>query len=585
MNIKKLILTNLPYLLFAYPFDKLAQAFRLAPGADLSAKLLSIQDGFSMAFASPAPSLEPADLLIGIAGALILRLAVYMKGKNAKKYRHGMEYGSARWGTPADIAPYMDKDFFNNIPMTQTERITMSSRPKQPKYARNKNILVIGGSGSGKTRFFCKPSLLQAHSSYVCTDPKGTLLPEIGSFLERKKYRIKCLNLINFKKSMRYNPLAYIRSEKDILKLVNALILNTKGEGEKSSEDFWVKAERLYYSALIGYIWYEAPEEERNFITLLDLINASEAREDDETYQSPVDILFQQLEEKEPDHFAVKQYRKFKMAAGKTLKSILISCGARLAPFDIKELRDLMETDELELDTLGDSKTALFVIISDTDNTFNFVAALMYSQLFNLLCDKADDFYGGRLPVHVRLILDEFANIGQIPNFDKLIATIRSREISASIILQSQSQLKTIYKDAADTIVGNCDSTLFLGGKEKSTLKEISELLGKETIDSYNQSENRGAQTSHGLNYQKLGKELMTQDELAVMDGGKCIFMLRGVRPFLSEKYDLTKHPNYRYTADADPKNVFDMERYMKKQRAVVKPTDSFEVYEIDVTE
>ena len=585
MNMKKLILTNLPYLLFAYPFDKLAQAFRLAPGADLSAKLLSIRDGFSMAFASPAPSLEPADLLIGIAGALILRLAVCLKGKNAKKYRHGMEYGSARWGTAADIAPFVDKDFFNNIPMTQTERITMSSRPKQPKYARNKNILVIGGSGSGKTRFFCKPSLLQAHSSYVCTDPKGTLLPEVGSFLERKKYRIKCLNLINFKKSMRYNPLAYIRSEKDILKLVNALILNTKGEGEKSSEDFWVKAERLYYSALIGYIWYEAPEEERNFITLLDLINASEAREDDETYQSPVDILFQQLEEKEPDHFAVKQYRKFKMAAGKTLKSILISCGARLAPFDIKELRDLMETDELELDTLGDSKTALFVIISDTDSTFNFVAALMYSQLFNLLCDKADDFYGGRLPVHVRLILDEFANIGQIPNFDKLIATIRSREISASIILQSQSQLKTIYKDAADTIVGNCDSTLFLGGKEKSTLKEISELLGKETIDSYNQSENRGAQTSHGLTYQKLGKELMTQDELAVMDGGKCIFMLRGVRPFLSEKYDLTKHPNYRYTADADPKNVFDMERYMKKQRAVVKPTDSFDVYEIDVTE
>ena len=584
MNMKKLILTNLPYLLFAYPFDKLAQAFRLAPGADLSAKLLSIRDGFSMAFASPAPSLEPADLLIGIAGALILRLAVYLKGKNAKKYRHGMEYGSARWGTAADIAPFVDKDFFNNIPMTQTERITMSSRPKQPKYARNKNILVIGGSGSGKTRFFCKPSLLQAHSSYVCTDPKGTLLPEVGSFLERKKYRIKCLNLINFKKSMRYNPLAYIRSEKDILKLVNALILNTKGEGEKSSEDFWVKAERLYYSALIGYIWYEAPEEERNFITLLDLINASEAREDDETYQSPVDILFQQLEEKEPDHFAVKQYRKFKMAAGKTLKSILISCGARLAPFDIKELRDLMETDELELDTLGDSKTALFVIISDTDSTFNFAAALMYSQLFNLLCDKADDFYGGRLPVHVRLILDEFANIGQIPNFDKLIATIRSREISASIILQSQSQLKTIYKDAADTIVGNCDSTLFLGGKEKSTLKEISELLGKETIDSYNQSENRGAQTSHGLTYQKLGKELMTQDELAVMDGGKCIFMLRGVRPFLSEKYDLTKHPNYRYTADADPKNVFDMERYMKKQRAVVKPTDTFDVYEIDAT-
>ena len=584
MNMKKMFLLNLPYLLFVYPFDKLAQAFRLAPGADLSGKLLSIGDGFTAALFSPWLSFHPTDLLIGIAGAVVLRMAVYLKGKNAKKYRHGIEYGSARWGTAADIAPYMDKDFFQNIPLTQTERITMASRPKQPKYARNKNILVIGGSGSGKTRFFCKPSLLQAHSSYVCTDPKGTLLPEIGTFLERKKYRIKCLNLINFRKSMKYNPLAYIRSEKDILKLVNALIMNTKGEGEKSSEDFWVKAERLYYSALIGYIWYEATEEEKNFITLLDLINASEAREDDETYQSPVDLLFSQLEEREPDHFAVKQYRKFKMAAGKTLKSILISCGARLAPFDIKELRDLMEYDELELDTLGDQKTALFVILSDTDSTFNFVAALMYSQLFNLLCDKADDFYGGRLPVHVRLILDEFANIGQIPNFDKLIATIRSREISASIILQSQSQLKTIYKDAADTIVGNCDSTLFLGGKEKSTLKEISELLGKETIDLYNQSENRGSQVSHGLSYQKLGKELMTQDELAVMDGGKCIFMLRGVRPFLSDKYDLTRHPNYRYTADADPKNVFDMERYMKKQRAVVKPTDTFDVYEIDAT-
>lgn len=584
MNMKKLFLLNLPYLLFVYPFDKLAQAFRLAPGSDLSGKLLSIGDGFTAALSSLWLSFHPTDLLIGIAGAVILRMAVYLKGKNAKKYRHGIEYGSARWGTAADIAPYMDKDFFQNIPMTQTERITMASRPKQPKYARNKNILVIGGSGSGKTRFFCKPSLLQAHSSYVCTDPKGTLLPEIGAFLERKKYRIKCLNLINFRKSMKYNPLAYIRSEKDILKLVNALIMNTKGEGEKSSEDFWVKAERLYYSALIGYIWYEATEEEKNFITLLDLINASEAREDDETYQSPVDLLFSQLEEREPDHFAVKQYRKFKMAAGKTLKSILISCGARLAPFDIKELRDLMEYDELELDTLGDQKTALFVILSDTDSTFNFVAALMYSQLFNLLCDKADDFYGGRLPVHVRLILDEFANIGQIPNFDKLIATIRSREISASIILQSQSQLKTIYKDAADTIVGNCDSTLFLGGKEKSTLKEISELLGKETIDLYNQSENRGSQVSHGLSYQKLGKELMTQDELAVMDGGKCIFMLRGVRPFLSDKYDLTRHPNYRYTADADPKNVFDMERYMKKQHAVVKPTDTFDVYEIDAT-
>ena len=583
MNPKKLILTNLPYLLFVYPFDKVSQAFRLAPGADLSAKLLAIGEGFTAAFSRMSLSFHPTDLLIGIAGALILRIAVYMRSKNAKKYRHGVEYGSARWGTVADIAPYIDPDFFQNIPMTMTERLTMASRPKQPKYARNKNILVIGGSGSGKTRFFCKPSLLQAHSSYVVTDPKGTLLPEVGTFLRRKKYRIKCLNLINFKKSMKYNPLAYIRSEKDILKLVNALIMNTKGEGEKSGEDFWVKAERLYYTAMIGYIWYEAPDYEKNFITLLDLINASEAREDDETYQSPVDLLFAELEAKEPEHFAVKQYRKFKMAAGKTLKSILISCGARLAPFDIKELRDLMEYDELELDTLGDEKTALFVILSDTDTTFNFVCALMYSQLFNLLCDKADDFYGGRLPIHVRLILDEFANIGQIPNFDKLIATIRSREISAAIILQSQSQLKTIYKDAADTIVGNCDSTLFLGGKEKSTLKEISELLGKETIDLYNQSENRGSQISHGLNYQKLGKELMSQDELAVMDGGKCIFMLRGVRPFLSEKYDLTRHPNYKYTADADPKNVFDMERYMRSKRTVVKPTDSFDVYEINV--
>ena len=472
----------LPYVLFGYLCNKAAQGLWLAPGQSISEHFLAIGDGMQAAFSRPLPSLNPTDLLIGVAGALFLRLVVYTRSQNVRKYRHGAEYGSARWGTAADIVPYMDKDFFQNIPMTQTERITMASRPKQPKYARNKNILVIGGSGSGKTRFFCKPSLLQAHSSYVCTDPKGTLLPEIGTFLVRKQYRIKCLNLINFKKSMKYNPLSYIRSEKDILKLVNALIMNTKGEGEKSSEDFWVKAERLYYSALIGYIWYEAPETERNVTMLLDLINASEDRENDENYQSPVDILFAKLAEKEPDHFAVRQYRKFKMAAGKTLKSILVSCGARLASFDIKELRDLMETDELELDTLGDEKTALFVILSDTDSTFNFVAALMYSQLFNLLCDKADDFYGGRLPVHVRLILDEFANIGQIPNFDKLIATIRSREISASIILQSQSQLKTIYKDAADTIVGNCDSTLFLGGKEKSTLKEISELLGKETI-------------------------------------------------------------------------------------------------------
>ena len=588
MNMKKLFLLNFPYLLFVYPFDKLAQAFRLAPGADLSGKLLSIGDGFTAALSSPWLSFQPTDLLIGIAGAVVLRMAVYLKGKNAKKYRHGIEYGSARWGTAADIAPYMDKDFFQNIPMTQTERITMASRPKQPKYARNKNILVIGGSGSGKTRFFCKPSLLQAHSSYVCTDPKGTLLPEIGTFLERKKYRIKCLNLINFRKSMKYNPLAYIRSEKDILKLVNALIMNTKGEGEKSSEDFWVKAERLYYSALIGYIWYEATEEEKNFITLLDLINASEAREDDETYQSPVDLLFSQLEEREPDHFAVKQYRKFKMAAGKTLKSILISCGARLAPFDIKELRDLMEYDELELDTLGDQKTALFVILSDTDSTFNFVAALMYSQLFNLLCDKADDFYGGRLPVHVRLILDEFANIGQIPNFDKLIATIRSREISASIILQSQSQLKAIYKDAAEIISDNCDCTLFLSGRGKNA-KEIAEVLGKETIDSYNQSENRGAQTSHGLNYQKLGKELMSQDEIATMDGGKCILQVRGVRPFFSEKYDITRHPRYQYLSDADKKNTFDVDSYLsslrRKKRRVITEDEPFDLYDIELSD
>ena len=584
MNMKKMFLLNLPYLLFVYPFDKLAQAFRLAPGADLSRKLLSIGDGFTAALSSLWLSFHPTDLLIGIAGAVILRMAVYLKGKNAKKYRHGIEYGSARWGTAADIAPYMDKDFFQNIPMTQTERITMASRPKQPKYARNKNILVIGGSGSGKTRFFCKPSLLQAHSSYVCTDPKGTLLPEIGTFLERKKYRIKCLNLINFRKSMRYNPLAYIRSEKDILKLVNALIMNTKGEGEKSSEDFWVKAERLYYSALIGYIWYEATEEEKNFITLLDLINASEAREDDETYQSPVDLLFSQLEEREPDHFAVKQYRKFKMAAGKTAKSILISCGARLAPFDIKELRDLMAYDEMELDMLGDQRTAMFVIISDTDDTFNFVVSILYTQLFNLLCDKADDEHGGRLPYHVRLLLDEFANIGQIPKFDKLIATIRSREISASIILQSQSQLKTIYKDAAETIIGNCDTMLFLGGKESSTLKEISETLGKETIDLYNTSDTRGNSPSFGTNYQKTGKELMSRDELAVMDGSKCILQLRGVRPFLSDKFDITKHKRYKELSDFDKKNEFDVERYLKHELRLLT-TEEFDLYEVDVTE
>ena len=604
-KLKKYLLPNLPYLFFVYLFDKLCQAVRLAPGLDASEKLLHIGQGFQTAFASSAPSFHALDICVGILGAVLVRLTVYVKGKNAKKYRKGIEYGSARWGTAEDIAPYIDPVPDWNIPLTRTESLTMTSRPKDPKTARNKNILVIGGSGSGKTRFFVKPSLLQMHSSYVVTDPKGQLLRETGKLLAHggpkrdengkpvrdkrgkvvyEPYRIKVLNTINFSKSMKYNPLAYVRSEKDILKLVNVIIANTKGDGEKSSEDFWVKAERLLYCALIGYIWYEAEPEERNFITLLYLLNACEAREDDETYKSPVDILFDDLAKKQPEHFAVKQYVKFKMAAGKTLKSILVSCGARLAPFDIKELRDIMTEDELELDTMGDRKTALFLIMSDTDTTFNFVIAMLQSQLFNLLCDKADDFYNGRLPVHVRCLLDEFANIGQIPNFDKLIATIRSREISASIILQSQSQLKTIYKDAADTIVGNCDSTLFLGGKEKGTLKEISELLGKETIDSLSQSENRGAQTSHGLSYQKLGKELMTQDELAVMDGGKCIFMLRGVRPFLSDKYDLTRHPNYRYTADADPKNVFDMERYMKKQRAVVKPTDTFDVYEIDAT-
>ena len=601
-KLKKVLLPNLPYLLFAWLFDKLCQAVRLSPGANASEKLLRIAQGFTEAFASLWLSLHPLDLLLGVAGAALVRLAVYLKAKNAKKYRRGVEYGSARWGRPEDIAPYIDPVPDWNIPLTRTESLTMTSRPKDPKTARNKNILVIGGSGSGKTRFFVKPSLLQMHSSYVVTDPKGQLLRETGKLLAHggpkrdengkpvrdkhgkvvyEPYRIKVLNTINFSKSMKYNPLAYVRSEKDILKLVNVIIANTKGDGEKSSEDFWIKAERLLYCALIGYIWYEAEPEEKNFITLLELINACEAREDDETYKSPVDILFDELAQAQPEHFAVKQYVKFKMAAGKTLKSILVSCGARLSPFDIKELRDIMTEDELELDTMGDRKTALFLIMSDTDTTFNFVIAMLQSQLFNLLCDKADDFYNGRLPVHVRCLLDEFANIGQIPNFDKLIATIRSREISASIILQSQSQLKTIYKDAADTIVGNCDVTLFLGGKEKSTLKEISELLGKETIDSLNQSENRGAQTSHGLNYQKLGKELMTQDEIAVMDGGKCILQLRGVRPFFSDKYDLTKHPRYKYLSDADKKNVFDVERYMKRRPAIVKPDEPFDMYEL----
>ena len=601
-KLKKVLLPNLPYLLFAWLFDKLCQAVRLSPGADASEKLLRIAQGFTEAFASLWLSLHPLDLLLGVAGAALVRLAVYLKAKNAKKYRRGVEYGSARWGRPEDIAPYIDPVPDWNIPLTRTESLTMTSRPKDPKTARNKNILVIGGSGSGKTRFFVKPSLLQMHSSYVVTDPKGQILRETGKLLAHggpkrdengkpvrdkhgkvvyEPYRIKVLNTINFSKSMKYNPLAYVRSEKDILKLVNVIIANTKGDGEKSSEDFWIKAERLLYCALIGYIWYEAEPEERNFITLLDLLNACEAREDDETYKSPVDILFDELAQAQPEHFAVKQYVKFKMAAGKTLKSILVSCGARLSPFDIKELRDIMTEDELELDTMGDRKTALFLIMSDTDTTFNFVIAMLQSQLFNLLCDKADDLYNGRLPVHVRCLLDEFANIGQIPNFDKLIATIRSREISASIILQSQSQLKTIYKDAADTIVGNCDVTLFLGGKEKSTLKEISELLGKETIDSLSQSENRGAQTSHGLSYQKLGKELMTQDEIAVMDGGKCILQLRGVRPFFSDKYDLTKHPRYKYLSDADKKNVFDVERYMKRRPAIVKPDEPFDMYEL----
>ena len=584
-EIKKLLILNLPYLLFVWLFDKVGAAVRLSPGADASAKLLHLGDGFSAAFSSIAPSFHPADLLIGIAGAVIVRLIIYVKGKNAKKYRKGMEYGSARWGTAEDIKPYTDPVFENNIPLTQTERLTMNSRPKQPKYARNKNILVIGGSGSGKTRFFVKPSLMQMHSSYVVTDPKGTVLIECGKLLQRGGYQIKVLNTINFKKSMKYNPFAYLRSEKDILKLVNTIIANTKGDGEKSGEDFWVKAEKLYYTALIGYIWYEAPDEEKNFTTLLEMINASEAREDDEDFQNPVDLMVERLEEKDPEHFAVKQYRKYKLAAGKTAKSILISCGARLAPFDIKELRELMETDEMQLDTIGDRKTALFVIISDTDDTFNFVVSILYTQLFNLLCDKADDEYGGRLPVHVRCLLDEFANIGQIPKFEKLIATIRSREISASIILQSQSQLKAIYKDNADTIVGNCDTTLFLGGKEKTTLKEISEILGKETIDSFNTSETRGRELSHGLNYQKLGKQLMTEDEIAVMDGGKCILQLRGVRPFFSDKFDITKHPKYKYLSDADPKNAFDMEKHLRRRPAIVKPDEVFDYYEIDAAD
>ena len=561
---KKLLLLNVPYILAGYFCDKVAWLWRVSEGADASAKMIAAMNGFDTLFSNPLPSFHPRDLLIGAGCGIALRLVVYYKAKNAKKFRHGKEYGSARWGNAKDIEPYRDSVFENNVLLTQTERLMMSGRPKQPKYARNKNILVIGGSGSGKTRFFVKPNLMQMHSSYVVTDPKGTVLVECGKMLKRGKYKIKVLNTINFAKSMHYNPFAYLRSEKDILKLVNTIIVNTKGEGQQSGEDFWIKAEKLYYTALIAYIWYEAPEEEQNFAMLIDLIDASEAREDDENFKNAVDLLFEELEAENPNHFAVRQYKKYKLAAGKTAKSILISCGARLAPFDIKELRDLMEYDELELDTLGEQKTALFVIISDTDATFNFVVSIMYSQLFNLLCDKADDVYNGRLPVHVRCLLDEFSNIGQIPQFEKLIATIRSREISASIILQSKSQLKAIYKDNADTIEGNCDTTLFLGGKEKTTLKEMAEILGKETIDLYNTSDTRGTSQSYGLNYQKTGKELMSQDEIAVMDGGKCIMQLRGVRPFFSDKFDITKHDRYKELSDYDPKNAFDIEDYVK---------------------
>lgn len=573
---KKFVLSNLPYLFIFWLADKLAYMYRITEGN----KLFAVVKGVSELFNAPILSFHILDLSIGVVGAFAVKGILYVRSLNAKKYRKGIEYGSARWGTASDIAPYTDSDFQNNILLTNTERLTMNSRPKNPKYARNKNVLVIGGSGSGKTRFFVKPNLMQLHSSYVVTDPKGTVLLECGKLLQRNGYVIKSLNTINFNKSMHYNPLAYIKSEKDILKLVNVLIENTKGEGEKSSEDFWVKSERLLYSAYIGYIWYEAPEEEKNFITLLDMINASEAREDDENFKSAVDMLFDRLEQREPEHFAVRQYKKYKLSAGKTAKSILVSCGARLAPFDIKELRDLIEYDELELDTLGDRKTALFIITSDTDNTFDFVTAMVVSQLFNILCTKADDVYGGRLPVHVRCLLDEVANI-TIPNLQRLISVFRSREISACLVVQAQSQLKAIYKDNADTIIGNCDSTLFLGGKEKSTLKEISEVLGKETIDMYNTSETRSNQNSYGRNFQKLGKELMSQDELAVMDGGKCILQLRGVRPFLSDKFDITKHPNYKYLSDANIKNTFDMERYMKKRKPIVKKNEVFDSYKI----
>ena len=584
VNWKKLILPNIPYFFIALFATKLGQAIRLAPGADLSGKIMHFMEGMVLAFESSMPSFHPTDLCVGVAVALGIRLAVYVKGKNAKKFRKNLEYGSARWGTSEDIKPYIDPVFANNIILTQTESLTMNNRPADPKTARNKNVLIIGGSGSGKTRFWLKPNLMQCTSkkypvSFVVTDPKGSIVTECGKMLLRFGYRLKIMNTINFKKSMHYNPFAYIHSEKDILKLVTVLIANTKGEG-KAGDDFWVKAETLLYTALIGYIHYEAPVEEQNFSTLIEFINAMEVREDDEEFQNPVDLMFGELEKENPQHFAVRQYKKYKLAAGKTAKSILISCGARLAPFDIQELRDLTAYDELELDTLGDRKTALFLIMSDTDDTFNFLISMCYTQLFNLLCEKADDVYGGRLPVHVRCLIDEAANIGQIPRLEKLIATIRSREISACLVLQAQSQLKAIYKDNADTIIGNMDTSIFLGGKEPTTLKELSTALGKETIDTYNTGESRGREVSHSLNYQKLGKDLMSQDELAVMDGGKCILQLRGVRPFLSNKYDITKHPNYKYTSDYDKRNELDIERFLS-HRLKLRLDDAFEVYEV----
>ena len=579
LHIKKLVLPNIPYVFIALFATKLGQAWRLAPGTDFSGKALHLMEGFAAAFSSLVPSFHPIDLCVGAAAALLIRLAVYVKGKNAKKFRKNLEYGSARWGKPEDIAPYVDPKFENNVILTQTERLMMSNRPKDPKTARNKNVLVVGGSGSGKTRFFIKPNLMQLHSSYVVTDPKGSIAVECGKLMLRNGYKVKIFNSINFKKSHHYNPFAYIHSEKDILKLVTTLIANTKGDG-KSGDDFWQKAETLLYTALIGYIHYEAPEEEQNFATLIEFINAMEVREDDETFENNVDLAFKELASREPNHFAVRQYKKYKLAAGKTAKSINISCGARLAPFDIQELREITMYDELELDTLGDRKTALFLIMSDTDSTFNFLISMIYSQLFNLLCEKADDVYGGRLPVHVRCLIDECANIGQIPNLEKLMATIRSREISACLVLQAQSQLKALYKDNADTIIGNCDSSIFLGGKEPGTLKELNQALGKETIDTFNTGESRGREVSHSLNYQKLGKDLATIDELAVMDGGKCILQLRGVRPFLSDKYDITKHPNYKYLSDANPRNAFDIEKYLST-RLVPKADEVYEVFDV----